>query len=238
MLKKILNFLGYALFVFLYYFSSHFPLSHSQITYKYIILDDLQQLNPIINFFDDIYAKNSLPSDKHYAICKRYASITTMTIKVGIVLYSMTSVMITLSGNFEWVATGYFRPAMYIYLPHIHEYSRHAYMWLMAYNYVMAVACFLLIPPGDMLFFIVFANVPMAPAVMQGQLEEFEVALDRGRNDEVRTRMLQFIQMLDRYNRYISRICAILSRGRYYYTGKFYSFIGTEEKKRKNFHSS
>lgn len=182
-----------------------------QITYKYIILRDLQQLNPIIEFFEEIYAQNSQPNSKYYAVCKRFAAITTMTVKASFVMYSLTSVFITLSGNFEWVATGHFRPCMYIYIPRVHAYDAQQYVWLMAYNYVMAVACFLLIPPGDMLFFIIFANVPLAPALMQGQLQEFEDTLTRngakgfgddGQNGmDIKQRMLEYIKLLDKYNR-------------------------------------
>lgn len=91
---------------------------------------------------------------------------------------------------------------MYLYFPGIHEYSIEMFALLSAFNYAMVVISFLTIPPGDMLFFVIFANISMMPSIIRGQLQELAKALQEKKSNvvEIRHRIVEYIQMKRRYN--------------------------------------
>lgn len=183
-------------------FKNKWSLSILQITFKYYLLDDLKHLIPIIEFIADIYEKNSHPTGKYYGICCKYARITQLTVKIGFALYFGAITIITLSGTLESILRDIRKPSMVIYFPGIHEYSTAMFALLCGYNYVMVVISFLTIPPGDMLFFVIFVNISMVPAIIKGQFEELTNALQEKQMNpvQIKRRILQYIQMHRRYN--------------------------------------
>lgn len=174
----------------------------SQATFKYYLLQDLKQLIPIIEFIADMYEKNSAKTSKYYGICRQYARITKLTVKIGISLYFAAMAIITLSGTFESIIRNIRKPSMVIYFPGIHEYSTEMFATLCAYNYAMVVISFLTVLQGDMLFFVIFANVPMVPSIIRGQLEELTNVLQEKNLNvvDIKRRIQQYFQMHRRFN--------------------------------------
>lgn len=123
-----------------------------------------------------------------------------MVIKIGYGIYSVS--LIILSGVVEMILTGVIKPCLNIYVPGIYDYSTIGFSLLMAYNYLIAVTSFLTTPIGDMLFFIIFANIPMVPKVIQGQLDEMRDKLETnsGSLKEIKYRIMQYILMHQNYN--------------------------------------
>lgn len=173
-----------------------------QLFLKYIFMENLRQLIPITEFIEDIYIKNSQPSCRYYDICTQYGRISQLTVKVGGSLYFTAIGIITLSGIVETIITGVMKPTMALFVPFVFDYSTLMWWTLMAFNYLMSVICFFTTPPGDMLFFVIFANIPMIPAVIEGQLNELTEAIQKRtvRTKEIKQRLLQYIWMQRKYH--------------------------------------
>lgn len=175
-----------------------------QLFLKYVFMQNLRQLIPITEFIEDIYVKNAQPTGRYYAICAQYGRISQLTIKVGASLYFTSIGIITLSGIFETIITGVVKPTMALFFPFVFEYSKIMWWTLMAFNYLMSAICFFTTPPGDMLFFVIFANIPMIPAVIEGQLDELTETIEKQtvRRGEIKYRLLQYIWMQRNYYEY------------------------------------
>lgn len=158
---------------------------------------------PIIEFITDIYEKNSDASSHYYGICQRFARISKLICTVGFGLYLATLLVTALPGTCKLLLTGDYEPTMLIHFPGVYEYTGGMLVASLIFNHFMVVICLLTIPPGDMFFFIVFANMPMVPAVVQGHLDQLTKILEQQRDRnrlEIKRRMVQYIQMQRRYN--------------------------------------
>lgn len=159
---------------------------------------------PIIEFFKDIYRKNSSTNAKYYAVCKRYSRISKLTVQIGMLCYSAWVTVITLSGALECLLTGVLKPFMKIYFPGVYEgeYSTGFFILLLMFNVSMSLISYVTTPTGDMLFFAIFANVPMVPHIIQGQLDELAEVLEKKQPTlkEIKYRMYQYLVMHKRYN--------------------------------------
>lgn len=171
-----------------------------KVSSKFYLLRDLQNIIPVTAFLADIYEKNSKPGGKYYDRCRQFARISELVIKIGYTIYSVS--LIILSGIVEMLVTGVVKPCLNIYVPGVHDYTTAAFITLMAYNYLIVITSFLTTPIGDMLFFIIFANVPIVPMVIQGQLDELRDKLETetGSLAEIKYRIMQYILMHQSYN--------------------------------------
>lgn len=162
---------------------------------------------PIIEFFRDIYRKNSNVESTHYDTCKKYSRISNLTVNIGLLCYSAWVTVITLSGALECILTGVLKPFMKIYFPGYYEgqYSTGVFIILLLFNVSMSLISYVTTPTGDMLFFAIFANVPMVPSIIQGQLDELTAVLENKQATikEVKYRMYQYMMMHMRYNMYV-----------------------------------
>lgn len=167
---------------------------------KFYLLRDLQNIIPVTEFIADIYKKNSDPAAKYHRACQRYARISELVIKIGYGIYSIS--LVVLSGVPELILTGEIKPCLNIYIPGIYAYSTTGYILIMAYNYYVVYISFLTTPIGDMLFFIIFANIPMAPVVIRGQLDELRDRLETNMASmkAIKFRIMQYILMHHDYN--------------------------------------
>lgn len=159
---------------------------------RYYNLSDLQHLRPIIEFIADIHAKNSQPTAEYYGICQRFARISKLTVQMGLAMYSAAILVIALPGTVATILTGVHKPSLAIYFPGIHDYSSEMTVLLFIFNHVMVGICFLTIPAGEMLFFVIFANIPMVPAIIKRHLDELETVLERKKRKslkEIKIRM-------------------------------------------------
>lgn len=61
---------------------------------------------------------------------------------------------------------------------------------------------YLIAPAGDMLFYVIFANVPLVSSIIQGQLNELEEVLEQPQTKllAIKYRLLQYLQMHHKYN--------------------------------------
>jgi hypothetical protein len=156
----------------------------------------------VTEFIADIYTKNSQSTSKYYGICQKFARISKWTIQVGLAVYVVIIATVTLSGSIESVLTGVYKPTLYIYFPMIREYSTVMTIVSFVFNHATAVACIFAVSPGDMFFFLVFANMPMIPSIIKGQLEELTETLQKKDVNviEIKHRIVQYIRMQRIYN--------------------------------------
>lgn len=110
--------------------------------------------------------------------------------------------IITLAFTLESVIRGISKPTMILYFPGIYEYSTLMYILLTVYNYVMVVISFLTIPPGDMLFFVIFANISMVPRIIKEQLDELDDGIEKAKLSpvEIKRKLFKYLLMHQRYN--------------------------------------
>lgn len=156
----------------------------------------------VTEFIADIYAKNSEPKSQYYGICAQFARISKLTTQIGLTVNVVTIAVITLSGSIETIITGVYKPTLYIYFPIGNANSTEMTAFSFAFNHSMAVACIFAIPPGELLFFIIFANMPMIPAIVRGHFQRLTEVLQRKDLNvlDVKRRIVQYIRMQLKYN--------------------------------------
>lgn len=166
---------------------------------------DLQQLLPIIRFFDDIYQKNSMPSDRYYNLCQKFAQYTRLCVIIGHSYFFVMGVIIGFSGTVDTFTTGIYQPSMYMYLPYVHEHTIWTNILMTIHNAGASTFCVVNIAFSDVLFYVIFTNFPLIPRVFAGQLEEFEQALltEGTTIRDVRYRFLQCILMQNKFNEWV-----------------------------------
>lgn len=167
-----------------------------------IFLPDLRGMIKLTDFFGDIYKKNNDPCSAHYATCKHYARITELTIKIGYSAYFILTFALALSGAVESLFGGVSKQTMVIYFPGISEYSPLQFTLLTLFNIMMGALGFLVVPIADMMFFVMFANVPMVPKLIKEQLNSLEegIAKLRFSPKEVKHRLSLYLSMHKSYN--------------------------------------
>lgn len=163
---------------------------------------DLTQLMPIFNFIEDIYRKNSASDTKYYKICQYYGNISARTVQIMYTLYFYSILLMGASGAYESYCSGELKPTLLIYLPGIDDRSTCYMLLLVIFNYAIAVMSLISSPLNDALFFVLFANIPMIPKIIEGQLNELnERQEDRMvSRKEIRSRMWQYFLMHSAYN--------------------------------------
>lgn len=177
-----------------------------QITAKYVLFHDLQNLLPIVAFLSDLYEKNSEPTSQYYKICQRFGRITKLTIKVGFGFYIAGTTLTFIPSILEAIIMGVYMPPMVIYCPRILDcFSTGITVSLFIFNLIMAAVVSITICPGDVMFFVMFANVPMITLIIRGHLEGLTVALEQKKVNVgvIKHRMAQYIRMQRRYNEWV-----------------------------------
>lgn len=143
-----------------------------QIVIKYIWMQQLRALIPNMDFIADIYRKNSVSSSKYYAICKRFARRSRQVMVYAYGLYSIGYIMFYMVAAYDmWRSNGVTQIA-HIYIPHVHVYSTIGLVFLFIINSSVVAFCVLSVPPLDLLFFLIFGNVPLVSAIMRQQMDE------------------------------------------------------------------
>lgn len=165
-------------------------------------MPDLRRMMKLIEFFGDIYRKNNDPCSTYYNTCKHYARTTELTIKIAGSGYFGIVIILSLSGVFESVIRGVWKQPMIIYFPGIYEYSTIQFALLIAFNVIMIVVCFVTLPVVDMLFFLMFANVPMVPTIIKQHLNSLDEGIENSRFSprEIKHRLVLYHLMHKSYN--------------------------------------
>lgn len=172
-----------------------------QILLKFLLLVDLQALRPMVAFFEDIYRKNSQPTDKYYGISCRYARITELMFKIGAASYVFLVVFINLSSLIDSFST--MRPLLSIYFPFVHKYTILQLIFLDAINGTAGFFCASVMPACDLFFYLIVANFTMIPLVIAAQMDELSTKLQQRQVNasEIKRYWMHFILVHQKYIR-------------------------------------
>lgn len=173
-----------------------------QIAIKYIWMHKLRVLLPNLEFFADIYRKNSDPRSKYYAICSSFAKRSRKIMLYGYIAYSSLFVVFFFVGAYDMWRTNMKLQLTNIYVPGISEYSTTGSLLLLIPNFVMIVLGSVCVSPQDLLFFLIFSNVPLVTAIMRGQMNELTLLLRSPSGDValVKQHFLHYIGVHHKYN--------------------------------------
>lgn len=166
---------------------------------KYIFLCDLQHFHEIIDFSKDIYKKNTHVKDKYYQLCDRYGFISQLTIKIGLAAYIPLVSIFVLLQLIDSIQKGELKPCLFIYFPFGFEYSQplclRVIMFL--YNFLFAASIITILVPVDILFFLIFLNIPLTSEILQEHLLELNRSLEKARisEDAIKRRLLEYLEM-------------------------------------------
>lgn len=173
-----------------------------QLSIKFYWLKDLHVLRQTIAFLENIYRVNSQPTDSCYGICCRYARITELMIQLiaasnmGIVVFANLSALV------ESFLT--MTPLHFVFYPFVHEYSLGQLIMLDAFTAIAALSSIVVIPAGDLFFYLVVANFTMIPLIVASQMDELSARLELCQANvmEIKRRLVQYIMIHQEYNRY------------------------------------
>lgn len=155
----------------------------------------MRVLLPNVDFYLDIYCKNSAPTSKYYAICSHFARRSRRMIVLVYNAFLCSSGIAFLTGAFDvWRSHGSSQ-IMQIYVPGVDVFSSLPCIVLLTLLnsavFVLAVICF---APVDMFFFLVFGNVPLVAAIVHNQMDELTARLRSGEHTAaVKQYFLHFI---------------------------------------------
>lgn len=149
--------------------SSH---SHCKIIVKYVWMVNLRDLMPTLQFFADIYEKNSSPTNRYYTICERYVQISRKIMLRGHWAYVVLYTMFFLSGLSECLRSSGRMQILHIYFPGIFADSLVMIVPLAMWNTMCLIQAAFLVPAPDMLFYFAFGSVPIVPAIVRHLMNE------------------------------------------------------------------
>lgn len=163
---------------------------------------------PILNFIENIYRKNSTPDSKYYKLCQYYGVLSERTVKALYSLYFIPIVLIILSSAFELYFAEEYKPPLLVYIAGSFYSSSWYIAFLVAINWAIAMMASIASPLNDAFFFVLFANIPMIPKIIEGQLDELNEVLGRSKASlqEIKCRLLQYVWMHRTYNGYTKPI--------------------------------
>lgn len=170
---------------------------------KYIFLCDLQHFHQILDFIRDIQ-KNSNVKGKYYQICVKYGSITQITIKMSLVLYTISASAVVFGQLFDFIQNGEFKRTLIIYYPFADQSSQPFWLNIIMFLVgLLMLACdFVVLVPIDALFFLIFLNFPMTSDIIQKHICELNGGLEGTKitEDAINKRFLEYLEMHKRHN--------------------------------------
>lgn len=184
----------------------------SQVLIKYCMLSDLHRLRSLFEFLKTVYEQNSWPNSRYFETCKKYSRISRLTLIIGFSLYSFIFAQIVLFGIYESVRREEPTAFLFIFFPYIYNTTLTIYVLDLLYNTIAYLTCVVTVPPGDLVFFIIFANVPLIATIMSCQLNELSRKLKAHdelqsiSDEQIRQYLLNYVWMHRKYNEYEIRI--------------------------------
>lgn len=179
--------------------------SDRQVLIKYLLLGDLHRLRPLFEFLKSVYQQNSWPNSKYYKTCMEFARISHLTLVIGFSLYSFIFAQIVLFGIYESLRRAEPTPFLFIFFPFASNDNLIVYILDLLYNTIAYLTCVVTVPPADLVFFIVFANVPLISTVICCQLNELSMIIQRDEvkplnNNDIKRFLLNYVWMHRKYN--------------------------------------
>lgn len=168
---------------------------------KYYCLKDLHALRPIVAFFENIYRKNSLPTDVYYGICRRYAHFTELMFRSVAAMYIGIIVITALVALAESFST--MTPSFHVYFPFVREYSVVQLLVMDMLMGITGLATVIVMPASDLLFYLVVANFTMIPLIIVAQMNALSMRLQQRRANvgEIKRRWMHYIVIHQEYIR-------------------------------------
>lgn len=119
-----------------------------------------------------IYRKSSTPTSQYYEICSRFGQLSRRIMWLGYGLYMFLYVLFFIVGAYDmWRSNGESQ-IVHLYIPGIYVYSPIANGCLAILNTSLLTMCAIIVSPQDVLFYLVFGNVPLVTAIVRRQMNE------------------------------------------------------------------
>lgn len=125
---------------------------------------------------------------------------------LGYSFYSVNYFNFFLGGLYDvWTSNGNSQ-IVQLYIPGVHSYSRFGYVLLTIINSAALALGGICISPPDMLFYLVFVNVPLVAAIVRRQMDELTALLRTqrcvvgGDITIVKRHFLHYISIYHKYN--------------------------------------
>lgn len=167
---------------------------------KFFALADLTKLRPIIDYFDTFHCENSRPSDKYYAIGRRYAGITERGLKIALAVFTGLACAVLLLAIYDSNRTG--APMLFLYFPTVHEYTSGQLLALDIFTGIINVAVAIIEPAGDAFIFVIVVSLTMIPTVIEQQMVELSARLEQrtATGREIKRRWIHYIRLHQNFN--------------------------------------
>lgn len=128
--------------------------------------------------------------------CQRFSTFTVIIVKLVILIYCLLCSFMLVAGIFTDGVIAF------VYYPGITAgQSDELYMILyrvimVLHNYFMLLAAVVIVSPLELIFFLIFANMPLVSLVIRSYVNEFDEMLQR---DEV-----QLVEVREKFRRFIA----------------------------------
>lgn len=163
----------------------------------------MRPLITIIDSIDNIHKANSRPVDNHYDICNASAKITELVLLVTMTAYIITISLLIIFGIVDAFLLGHRLPLAQHYLPYVYVYDDWLFAVLTLYNICILFVHVISTMPPDSLLFVVTANAPIAPAIVQWHMHTLSAKLRVSRVKhcgEVIRMLAEYITMHQKFN--------------------------------------
>lgn len=173
----------------------------SQILLKFYWLKDLHALRPVVAFLEDIYRKNSQPTDEYYEICRRYARFTDLMFRTTAASYMGIVAFVLISAFIESFSS--MKPAYCFYFPIFHEYSLIQLVCLDTFIGMAGLFSVPVMPAGDLYIYLIVGNLTMIPSIIASQMNELSERLEKRQATatEIKRRWMHYIVIQQEYIR-------------------------------------
>lgn len=175
-------------------------LGASEVLWKFVFLSDWTMLRTIIDYFEKFYRENSRPTDKYYAVARRFVRLTERGLKFAFFIYTGLLLINLLLAIYDSFRTG--EPMLFLYVPFVREYTCIQLLLLNIYvaivNLVVAVAE----PAGDALIYVILVSLTTIPEVIASQMDELTQMLQQRSVSvvEIKQRWMHFIGLHHHFN--------------------------------------
>lgn len=149
----------------------------AKVNIRYTWLPKLMTLLPMVEFFADFYRNNSSPADRYYAICTRFAKISWRIVVTATAAIECIWGSFLLMALLECLRRGEMVPVLLSFIPGVYELLPIGNIFVHLFNYAELLSLMILEPACDLLFFVLFGNIPMVPAILQQQMQELSTIL-------------------------------------------------------------
>lgn len=109
--------------------------------------------------------------------------------------------MVLLLTSLDSLLSGEIRPPVYIYLPHVHDYSTPMMAAVCIFNLLTSSFWLGVISTCDGLFFYLFLNMPMVSSIVTEKLKELNAVVTVLEASEIKCKMIEYYWMHRKYQK-------------------------------------